>query len=99
MTPMERLQCEVTAERYLRQQIEQRCDPAGETRQRVLTQDENRHLQATLAEVEETLAELDNLHQPVECECGVPTCEPICSCGQGHPCREHLIIHGKVVKP
>ncbi len=62
---------------------------------------ENRKNFGTMLErtntAEALLDELDKLHQPVECDHGVtqPTCEPICSCGAGWPCREHLIIHGK----
>ncbi len=40
-------------ERHLREQIEQRCDPAGDTRALMLTRDENRGLMAEVLEVKQ----------------------------------------------
>lgn len=44
------LEKELAAERYAREQIEQRCDPAGDTRELILLRDENASLRALAGE-------------------------------------------------
>lgn len=46
---IEELEGELAKERYAREQIEQRCDPAGDTRALILLEDENQQLRAALA--------------------------------------------------
>ncbi len=54
----DQLRAERDKERYIREQVEQRCDPAGEMREVILTRDKNKSLAAALVEAKEEIERL-----------------------------------------